>query len=359
MLQRRRSNTTMTTQLPNNKHSVSRILLSLGLITILTSGIVFSVATPRQTQAQQLRTFTISPPTIEHPVAPGGQAEGTIRIINDGNEALSFDATMQDFIVEDTQGQPSILQEDTLSNKYSAASWIAVYPRSFTVAPRDSYELRYYIQVPKEARPGGHYAAAIFKALSSLEVEGTGTAVQTQIGTLISVNVAGPITEKADITAFSTSEFQEYGPIDIKTQIKNMSDLHIKPKGLIKISNMLGKEAYTISFDEKNIFPEAARDYVDTFGKKLMIGRYKAELTASYGINNNLPLTATIYFWVFPWKIALVILLVLITVILGGTYMKKKKKNNTPINTQTDESEKRSSDTADAEKKTAPSQITR
>ena len=48
-----------------------------------------------------------------------------------------------------------------------------------------------------------------------------------------------------------------------------------------------------------------------------MIGPYKAVLMASYGVNNNLPLTATVYFWVFPWRIALVITLAIIAIILG------------------------------------------
>jgi len=46
---------------------------------------------------------------------------------------------------------------------------------------------------------------------------------------------------------------------------------------------------------------------------------------ASYGVNNNLPLTATLYFFVFPWRLALIIILVVVAVILGLMYWKKRK----------------------------------
>ena len=60
-----------------------------------------------------------------------------------------------------------------------------------------------------------------------------------------------------------------------------------------------------------------------------MIGRYKAVLLATYGLNNNLPLTATLYFWVFPWRLVLIIVLVIIALILLTMYLRKRKKTHT------------------------------
>lgn len=282
----------------------------------------------RQASAQEiLRTFTVSPPVIETTIKPGGYMEGKMKIFNESTTPLTFDASLQDFIVDNDEGRPTILQEDTLSNKYSASSWIAVYPHTFTVQPRERFEVSYYINVPQNARPGGRYATVVFKPRSSLSVAGTGTAVQTQIGSLFYISVDGPITEKAEVTKFDAKRFVENGPISVFTSIKNLSDLHIKPKGYIKVTNMLGKQSYVTPLKEYNIFPEAQRNYENTFGKKFMFGRYKAELIASYGKNNNLPLTATIYFWVFPWKIALILVVIIITAVLGYLYMKKDKTN--------------------------------
>ena len=88
---------------------------------------------------------------------------------------------------------------------------------------------------------------------------------------------------------------------------------------------MFGRKIETSSFAKFNIFPSAARDYQNSIGAKIMIGRFKANILTSYGQNNNLPLIANVYFWVFPWKIALIIILVIIAIILGIKYWKKKE----------------------------------
>jgi membrane protein implicated in regulation of membrane protease activity len=59
-----------------------------------------------------------------------------------------------------------------------------------------------------------------------------------------------------------------------------------------------------------------------------MIGRYQAVLMGTYGVNNNLPLVASVYFWVFPWRIALVIVLAVIAIILAALYLRKRKKDS-------------------------------
>jgi hypothetical protein len=94
---------------------------------------------------------------------------------------------------------------------------------------------------------------------------------------------------------------------------------------LITVKNMFGQTKEKIALTGKNIFPEAMREFVSETGKNsFMIGRYTATLNAYYGSNHDLPLVATVAFWVFPWKIAVVILLALIAVILGYLAMKKR-----------------------------------
>lgn len=298
---------------------------TLKIITPILITLLVVITFSKYANAQQpTRTFTLVPPTVEHELNPGEKAEGKVKIINDSNETLTFTATTQDFIVEDTNGVPTILPPDTLSNKYSAASWIAAYPGKFTVNPHEKFELDYYLQVPQDAKSGGHYAAVIYKPDELIEVEGTGAAVNTQVGTLFYVNVIGDIKENASITKFSANKFQEYGPVTIQTQIKNLGDLHIKPIGAITISDLLGRNIATLNLTEHNIFPEAIRDFENTLDKKILFGPFKAKLIATYGKDNNLPLVATMTFWVLPWKIMLIVILIIITAILGIMYLKKK-----------------------------------
>ncbi|MCL5439028.1 MAG: hypothetical protein M1268_03495 [Patescibacteria group bacterium] len=283
---------------------------------------------------ETVRTFTVVPPAVEKSFDPGQATEGVMKVINDSSEVLSFTVEAQDFIVEDSKGTPTILPSNTLSKKFSAAAWIGVYPNSFTIAPQEKQILNYYIQVPYNANPGGHYAAIVFSPINIMGVKGTGAAVETKIGSLFYVGVNGPINEYSVVSKFFANPFQEYGPVTIDTQIKNLGDMHIKPIGTIKVTNLFGRTIKVEELDKFNVFPTATRDYENTFGQKFMLGRYKATLIGSYGKDSNLPLMATVYFWVFPWKIALLIILIIAAIVLGIKYWKKNSKTgiNTDIN---------------------------
>lgn len=275
-------------------------------------------------RAQSPRAMTIVPPTVEKTLDPGQTAEGEMKVINDSNEPLTFSASVQDFMVTDKEGTPNLLPPNTLSRRFSAASWLGITPGSFTIEPHQKQTLNFYLQIPADAAPGGHYAAVAFTPVDNSVVAGTGATVQTQIGTLFYITVNGPIKEQSLISKFFANPFSEYGPVKILTQIKNLGDLHVRPIGYVTISDIFGRTIQTEKLPEFNVFPTAARDFENTMGGKLMVGRFKANLLASYGRDNNLPLVASVYFWVFPWKVSLVLILAIAAAILGWKYWKKQ-----------------------------------
>lgn len=276
---------------------------------------------------QSVRTITIVPPSAEFKVDPGQKSEGILKVVNSSTQPLTFKAQVKDFVVDDTVGTPHILPDNTLSKKYSASAWIAVVPDTFTVAPGKTQQLNYYLQVPADARPGGHYAAIVYSPQEVIGVQGTGTGVETHLGTLFYVRVNGNIVENATVKKFTADpSLAEYGPATIKTQIINYSDSHIRPTGTISVKNILGQVVYSEKLEEHNIFPEAARDFTTSIGKKLMFGPYTAELKATYGTNNNLTLFATTGFFIFPWKIVAVAALAIVALVLLIIFWRKKKR---------------------------------
>ncbi len=271
------------------------------------------------------RVMTVVPPTENLVLAPGETAEGTLKVVNDSDETLNFISMMRDYVVRDEKGTPEILPPDTLSNKYSAASWIGVSPASFNVAPHQRQELTYFVQVPPNARPGGHYAAVMYQPTNVIDVKGTGTGVFTYVGTLFYIQVKGDIAEKAQVTQFSAKGFSEYGPVKITTVIQNQGDLHIRPTGIVTVKNLIGQVVSQEKLEEHNIFPEASFLYTNNLGKKWMIGPYYAEFSGTYGLNGNLPLVAKLTFFVFPWKIAVILVLIIVIAVLGYVAMKRRK----------------------------------
>jgi hypothetical protein len=282
-----------------------------------------------QTPEESTRTIIVSPPTVSDNVDPGDKKEGVMKLTNTSpTDTLTFKAVVKDFIVEDTIGTPLVNVDISDKEKYAASSWVGVYPSTFTIAPGKSQEITYYVQVPEDARPGGRYAAVVYEPQERIDIEGTGTGVETHIGTLFIFRVNGDIVENATVKSFAAEKkFYEYGPATILTQIGNLSDSHIRPQGTIAVKNLIGQTIETVNLMEHNIFPEAARDYTNTVGKKYMFGMYTAELRATYGTNNNLTLFAEATFFVLPWKIVLIVTLIIVAVILLVIFLRRRKRS--------------------------------
>ena len=316
-------------KLPNLKTSKELKFKKTSLL-ILSVLLASSLFVLTKTNAQEsTRTITVTPPTVSVTGNPGYKTEGTMGVINDSDAPITFRAEMHDFIVQDTSGTPQILPPNTFMKTFSAAAWMGVSPQTFTILPKKRQNLNYFIQIPITARPGGHYAAVVFVPVDQNTAQNSGAIVSGQVGTLFSIAVNGKINENATVTKFTANGLQEYGPVNILSQIKNNGDLHIRPQGNLTVSDLLGRKT-VLPLKENNIFPGAARDYSNEFGSGLMLGRFKVELLASYGVNNNLPLMTTIYFWVFPWKVTVILVLVIVALVLGAMYFKKRKNLKKP-----------------------------
>lgn len=303
------------------------IKLNIKFIIIIT--VIKFILSPQPAFSQEVqRTITIIPPIISLTVNPGDNLSGDLKVINASSVPLNFSAQAQDFIVQDTNGTPDFISNDTLNKPWSAKSWIQIIPNTFTLNPAEKETLNYFLQIPSNARPGGHYAAVLYTPSLAGTIHNTGPAVQTKVGTLFSIDVSGQITEQAFVSKFIPEHtFYEYGPVNIIARIENRGDLHIKPIGNITIYDIFGRKLATLLLTEHNIFPLSARDYVNIFGQHWMIGRFTAKLSAHYARFNNLSLLASTTFWVFPWKIAIVVLLIIIAIILGVLLFIKKEND--------------------------------
>jgi len=293
------------------------------LLLILSLAFCFFVF--NQTVNAQERSISISPPRIEIQADKGDFAEGYIRVRNRSKTPLYFTTSVQDFIVKDSLGTPILLPDNSASGRFSASSWISIFPSSFELAAGSDYNIYYSINIPLNASPGGHYASLVFSPQTIVSEGGSQTIVNAGIGSLFYINVSGEIKENAKLASFYGESFLEYGPQTLTARIENHSDTHIAPVGKITLTDFLGRKVDQRILPSQNIFPDTLRDFETEIGHKLMIGPYKASFLGSYGKNNNLPLTAEFTFWVFPWRIAIVLILLGILAVLSLFYWKKRK----------------------------------
>lgn len=318
-------------------NSAPRIKTFFIILTFVFANLIFS----KTILAQSALGLTAIPPRLEINVNPGQVITKEIKIRNESRTEKVISTTTKDFIVTDDLGTPlQIEAADDSSNRWAASSWIQVSPSQIRLKPGETKSLILTVITPENALAGGHYAVVLHTPAKDISLTQTGATIETNVGTLVYITVAGDIKENAIIKNFTAPKFSEYGPVNFKTIITNLSDIHITPSGSINVYNLFGLKSAQIKLDNTNIFPNTSREFVNTFNKKILFGRYKAQINAVYGTNGQL-LTATIFFWVIPYKLIALIVVIVVLVILLLKLKKKSPPDSSVVETpQVEELEK-------------------
>lgn len=308
---------------------MQKINLSKSLLTAALAIVIFSFSS-LPTLAQFSPELSIGhAPTVQYlTLQPGETYEGEITFWNLSNIETDYNVTVRGFKqVENYPGTAIILTEqEDLKDPYSASSWITTDQEVVSLAPNQYVKLTYKIIVPEDVANGEHHAK-IF--LLSNPPEGnpfgrTQAISDLGAGPAILINIGDNIIEDAQLMSFTTDKkFYELPPVTFITRFGNLGNTHVTPKGDIIITNVFGQEIDRIIFNENNqsLIRGSTALYEDLWNhdsiffhnKKLAIGPVHAKLLTSYkSVNPGFaPLSATITFWIIPWKHILAIIVVI------------------------------------------------
>ncbi len=274
--------------------------------------------------AQARIPLVVAPSRQTVALDPGGSQNLQIRFFNYSDSPMAGTIKAVNFYVAGKDGAP-ILLEDMPNEMIKLSIDRAVIPVG------DVLRVNFKVEVPENAKPGGSYAAIIFEQTGQIPQSVTGTesvsSVSPRVVGLVSIRINGPVVESAFIDAFKVPVFLEFGKIPVYFEILNKGGYHINPAGQVTLTNWMGNEIDRVTIDDKNIFPEARRTYEHELGKKWMFGRYKVDLTASYGESGKV-LTRSTLVWVIPITLILVTLLagIIISLTVYIIYKKVKQK---------------------------------
>ncbi len=306
------------------KIAFATLLLSSFLLTTTTSSTFVSPAHAQEVNSNSFGLTTI-PPRLEIEGNPGDVITKTIRIRNESSATKILSTSVKDFVVLDEKGTPIRIENlPDGSNKWALSPWTQISPTKHQIKPGETKALTITIIIPEDAVPGAHYAVALHTPATETTLNESGSTITPEVGTLVYLRIPGPVKESAR-AIFETPSFQEFGPVKFKTTIANSSDIHIAPRGQIEITDMLSRK-FAVDFSSANIFPESIRSFESTLDKKWLFGRFKAELSATYGSTGQL-LNSVAYFWVLPVRLILAIL-TSIFLIIAITLIVKSPKNN-------------------------------
>ena len=257
----------------------------------------------------------ISPLTFELTANPGDVIENQVKVYNPSDATIGIKMEVEDFTIEGEIGHVRI--EPAGTETYSLATWVKMEPEEFTLGPGEQKFVKFTINIPDNAEPGGHYGSILARTTAVVGGEYIGAAIAGRVGSLVLLSIAGEVEENLIVKDFSAPRYSEYGPIPFVIRFENKGTVHVKPKGFVTVTNWLGRKVTDIEIPQRNVLPNSIRMIETSFSEKwLWAGKYTATLTGSYGMSNTHLIPAVITFWAFPWKIGILILVVLIFFIL-------------------------------------------
>jgi len=219
---------------------------------------------------------------------------------------------VEDFTAVGESG--GVVVQDQENDSFSLAKWVTMSESEFTLLPAEQKIIDFTINVPVEGEPGGHYGSILAVSSPPDVISGGGSGISQKVGSLLLLSVAGEASENLIVKEFLVGKFFEKPPVDFILRFANNGTVHVRPRGFVSITNMFGRKEVDIPFPQKNVLPNSIRKLDVRWDPPLAIGKYTATLVANYGTENT-PLAMVVSFWIFPWKMALVILLVLIIII--------------------------------------------
>lgn len=319
---------------------------------IAIAAILFTIATGTLFFSDSADALIASPARIEIEADPGEKVNSKLNLINDKDIAKTFYFSAENFEAQEETGNPKFVFSDE-----DLATWIEA-PSQITLEPKEKKEIPFYVNVPKDAGVGGHFAA-IFWGTNPPKTAGSGqVAVGGKIGLLVFLKVRGDIVEKGEIIEFkSLSDKKLYTslPVDFFYRFENSGNDRTKPAGETVIRNTFGGTTETIPANEKqgSVLPESVRKFYISWGREdavdvaalfekgalypeksffgavkaqissFALGRYTADINLQYGLEKK-NAQSKFAFYVIPWQLLLVVLIILVLVVFGGKLMLRR-----------------------------------
>jgi len=314
------------------------------LLYIILIVIVAGIASP-------VFALTVSPVKLEISGDPGQTLIEEIELLNEQSETKTFYSSFENFEPSGESGAPSFI-----GAKEGLATWVKTESQ-VTLKSNERKKISFSITVPKDAEPGGHFAAIFFGSQAPKAQGGGQVTVGSKIGVLMLLRISGEVKEGGGLLEFSGKNKQRFFsslPIILTYRFNNTGGDRVVPIGEIKIKNSFGFTSTTLSANKNNgsVLPSSARKFeiiweqtqkdpnikpIDVKEDKdpgffeiagrqwneLHFGWYTAKMKLAWGAANQIA-NSSYNFFIIPWQLLLIIFIILTVLgFLGRIGLKK------------------------------------
>ncbi len=298
-------------------------------------------------------SLQVSPSPIVLSVKPGESVSQELKIRNTGTQAEDLKISLRAFEVNESGTVE--LKDNAPEN---VADWVHFSEPSFTVRPGEQTVENVIFDVPKDAAFTYSFALYISRSRPATGTPGK-AAIEGSVAvfTLLSVDRPGAKAQLS-IAEFSASKkVYSYLPAQFSVKLKNSGNTLVRPTGNIFVqrSDQSKNSLATLPVNESGgyILPESQRvveskwtngfpvyeqkgtdksatHLVWNFARlqDFRFGHYVAKVVVIYNDGSrDIPVQATVGFWVIPWLVVGILLVVVLLLAVGVyTIIKKTAK---------------------------------
>ena len=314
--------------------------------------------------------LSINPQIFELDVFPGEKHLKKINLGNLSEVAMPILVRVTDFTVAEETGE-MLFDESSQDPSFASRFWFEIEKPNFILEPKEKREVRFSINIPENAEPGGHYAVILFEPqLPSFYFQKGQIPAIPVVGVLFLISVKTlslePETgEKLQVVEFSLPKEERMAalenlfskliassgdlfsakaqvateititkkfPQNFILRIKNNDIYHTKPFGKVLIYNFFGKKVGETEVPKMTILPGKTRAFPVEFSPEIpeklkwlpasiseflvqntSLGKYKAVVALEIPSQK---LETETQFWALSWRIFLPSLFLIIGLIL-------------------------------------------
>lgn len=280
-----------------------------------------------KTQAQEIESvndhITVTPAKFEIWGDQGQMVTQALRLTNEDNEPVILALSVEKLETSGESGIVVMPQGDPRATN-DLPKWIMFKQNGLEFKAKETRVITFNIDVPKEAKSGGHYATIIISSehLNKKVGESSGS---TKVASIVLLSVVGDIVDEAKISTFTIKRETGNKNFDLNLRMKNTGNNHIKPEGTIVVTNLMGTQIDEIPLEGETILPNMTKKMVTAWDpQRFLFGRYSATIVLKYGFDNKQTLTTSSSFWVINWYLIFLILLLLGSLVY---YLRKYRKS--------------------------------
>jgi hypothetical protein len=303
----------------------------------------------------------ISPLPIELVTKPGTAISSDLRVRNAGTKSEKLQVRLLK-VSEDNDG---VIHLTNPSEDDEWVRWVTFSESTFDAPPGAWQTIKMTVNVPKDAAFGYYFAVEYLRAKEAPTEPGK-AAARGAVATFILLNADSPGAKReAEISAFSVDRKSfEFLPANFLVKVKSTGNVHVAPHGNIFILKG-GKQVGAIAVNPNlgKVLPGGSRFFdsnwsdgfpvyelktkadgqpiMDSKGQpqkslkwdfskanRLRFGHYTAHLVLAYDNGQrDVPLEATVKFWVIPWRIIIgfIVVAIFMGVGLWSTFKKSAR----------------------------------